>query len=74
MLKDWEPTENDVWKRKTQKENSKDPTEKILAKGLKICLIEGKKRWEDKTQRPILFEEVTSAKALIFRNKEKCGF
>ena len=42
-LKDWEPTENDVWKRKADMENSKDPTEKILAKWLKICYIEGKK-------------------------------
>ena len=30
-LKDWEATENDVWKRKADIENLKDPIEKILA-------------------------------------------
>ena len=43
-LEDWKNVEKDVWKRKSDMEQLTDPVEMALAKRLKLCYVEGKRK------------------------------
>ena len=72
-LDDWKNVESDIWKKKADIEKLENPVEKVLAKRLKICYIEGKKKKRGSQMKalvPIIFtEEVTSAIQVLVKNR-----
>ena len=76
-LDDWKNVESDIWKKKADIEKLENPVEKVLAKRLKICYIEGKKKKRGSQMKalvPIIFtEEVTSAIQILVKNRSSAN-
>lgn len=74
---DWEKVESDIWKKKKDIENLEDPLEKMLAKRLKICYVEGKKKSQGSKATalvPMLFtEEVVNAVRILINQRSILG-